>query len=356
MTQDRIVRAQQALKTQGIDAIFIERGEDIAYFLYDEAVSGGLLIGQEEAVLFVQRMDKDLYAKIQCVPLVFCRQDYTQELSQFIQSRAYQSVGFDSQHTSYESYEAKKQFSCHWEPLKLFVEKLRSIKSAQEITQMRQAAALGSLGYDYVLSILREGITEKEVARKLRTFWAEAGATGPSFPPIIAFGEHAAFPHAIVTDRPLCKGDIVLIDIGVLLNGYCSDMTRTIAWGTPHPQLIESYPIVVEAQKAAIALCKEGALCGDIHEEVIRVLREQNLDPYFFHGTGHGVGRDVHEYPRLSPAGKTLVLESSMTVTVEPGVYFPGIGGIRIEDTLLIQGSKNFNLTERPVSPELICL
>ncbi|WP_201456427.1 Xaa-Pro peptidase family protein [Chlamydia sp. 17-3921] len=356
MLRNRIVLAQQALKTYNIDAMLIEREEDIAYFLYDEAVSGTLLISQEEAVFFVHKIDKDLYAHIQSVSLIFCSKNHLEVLSNYIQSHAYQSIGFDSEHTSYSNYEMWKKIPCQWEPLRLFTEKLRSIKSEQEIEQMRQAAALGSAGFDYVLSILHEGITEKEVVKQLRTFWAQSGATAPSFPPIVAFGEHAAFPHAIPSNRPLRQGDIVLIDIGVLLDGYCSDMTRTVAWGRPHSRLLESYPIVVEAQKSAMALCREGVLCSDVHEEAVRILRSHGLDEYFFHGTGHGVGRNIHEYPRLSPAGKSISLQSGMTVTVEPGVYFPGLGGIRIEDTLVICGNKNFSITKRPVDSELVCL
>lgn len=241
-------------------------------------------------------------------------------------------------------------------PIHLFTEKLRSIKSADEIEKMSHAAALGSEGYDYVLSVLKEGITEKEVVQLLRIFWAKAGAEGPSFSPIVAFGHHSAFPHAVPTDRALRKGDIVLIDIGVLYQGYCSDMSRTVAWGRPDSRLVESYPAVVEAQQEAMKLCRAGALCLDIHEEAARVLRKYDLEDYFCHGVGHGVGRNIHEYPLLSPKSGTTTLETGMTVNVEPGVYFPGIGGIRIEDTVLIDGNKNFSLTNRPVSTELVCL
>ncbi|WP_348663356.1 M24 family metallopeptidase [Chlamydia vaughanii] len=356
MFQDRIERAQAALKDYNVDAFIIERSEDIAYFLDDQANTGTLLIGRNEAVFFVYRMDKDIYANVKGASLVFCDKNIAEFLIPYLETTDYQTIGFDSLHTSFHKYQERENAPCSWIPMTLFSEKLRSRKSADEIEKMRQAATLGSEGYDHVLSILQEGISEKEVARLLRVFWAKAGAEGTSFSPIIAFGEHAAFPHAVPTDRVLRKGDIILIDIGVLYQGYCSDMSRTIAWGRPDSRLVESYPAVVEAQKSAIQLCQAGVPCLDIHEEAARILRKYDLEQYFCHGVGHGVGRNIHEHPVLSPKSGTTVLETGMTVTVEPGVYFPGVGGIRIEDTLLIEGNKNFSLTDRPVSAELVFL
>lgn len=356
MFQDRIERAQAALVDYGIDGFIVERSEDLAYFLGDKVTSGTLLIGKNEVVFFVYRMDKDLYADLQGPSLVFCDRNIGEFLLPYLETTTYQILGFDSFHTSFHRYQERENASCSWMPIHLFTEKLRSIKSADEIEKMSQAAALGSEGYDYVLSVLKEGITEKEVVQLLRIFWAKAGAEGPSFSPIVAFGHHSAFPHAVPTDSALRKGDIVLIDIGVLYQGYCSDMSRTVAWGRPDSRLAESYPAVVEAQQEAMKLCRAGALCLDIHEEAARILRKYDLEDYFCHGVGHGVGRNIHEYPLLSPKSGTTTLETGMTVTVEPGVYFPGIGGIRIEDTVLIDGNKNFSLTNRPVSTELVCL
>lgn len=358
MFQERIHRAQAALSHFSVDAFVIERSEDIAYFLDDQATTGTLLIGRDEVVFFIYRIDKDAYAHVQGVTLVFCDRDTTTPLISYLKKTPYRTIGFDSLHTSYQKYVERQQASSvfSWEPVTLFAEKLRCYKSADEIEKMRQAAILGSEGYDHVLSILQEGITEKEAVRLLRIFWAKAGAEGPAFSPIIAFGENAAFPHAIPTERALRKGDIVLIDIGVLYQGYCSDMSRTVAWGRPDSRLIESYSAVVEAQKAALQRCREGERCVDVHAAAVQVLKNFGLEQYFCHGVGHGVGRNIHEYPTLSLRGADASLATGMTVTVEPGVYFPGIGGLRIEDTVLIDGKKNFSLTDRPVPDELIIL
>lgn len=357
MFRERIVQAQRALVSSGLDAYLVTKTEDLRYFLYDEVVSGALIIGVDHAVLFVGRMDRDLYAHVTQVPLVCYESHLYEALAVFFQAVHCRVVGFDSAHVSFDAYQNLiKIQNISWVPEPLFVELLRSIKGLDEVEYMQQAAMLGSLGYDYVLSILRAGITEKEVVQALKNFWLQEGAEGVAFPPIVAFGEHAAFPHAIPTDRPLKPGDIVLIDIGVLLDGYCSDMTRTVAWGTPDERLVYSYSVVAEAQRVAMELCCDGALCADVYEAAKRVLAQHDLDSFFIHGLGHGVGRCVHEYPYLSTKSGTAQLRAGMTITVEPGVYFTNVGGIRIEDTLLICENQTINLTSRPVPSKLILL
>lgn len=355
MAQSRIERAQAALVEYYLDAFIVERPEDVAYFLDDQAMSGTLLIAREEVVFFVHRMDHALYASLRIVRKVLCARRGDEELLSHISKAGYQTVGVDGEFTSVSQFQRWQKLGIPLAPIDLFTERLRSVKTSLEIERMQQAAALGVEGLDYVLALLREGITERETVRLLKTFWAKEGAEAPSFSPIVAFGEHAAFPHALTTDRPLRRGDIVLIDIGVTLNGYCSDMTRTVSWGNPDPLLADSYPIVVAAYEASMQLCRNGVACLNVYQEAVRVLQEHGLDAYFIHGLGHGVGRNVHEFPRLAP-GTTALLLAGMTVTIEPGVYFPGIGGIRIEDTLCIEEESSSILSNRPVSRELVIL
>lgn len=357
MFRERICRAQAALAASNMDAYLVTKPEDLRYYLYDEVVSGYLLIGMDHAVLFVGRMDWDLYAHVTQVPIIPYGNRLHASLSSFLQASHDRVIGFDSAHMSVDCFQRLQAIDfISWIPDPLFSEILRSKKSFEEIEYMQQAAELGSLGYDYLLSILREGITEKEMVRALKLFWLSEGAEDVAFPPIIAFGEHAAFPHAIATDRALRQGDVVLIDIGVLLDGYCSDMTRTVAWGTPDERLVYGYSAVAEAQRSAMELCHAGVACSQIYEEALRVLKQYALDEYFFHGLGHGVGRCVHEYPRLSAESGGARLSEGMTITVEPGVYFPNLGGIRIEDTLVIGANQPISLTSRPVSSKLIVL
>ncbi|MEG0036824.1 MAG: M24 family metallopeptidase, partial [Victivallaceae bacterium] len=192
-------------------------------------------------------------------------------------------------------------------------------------------------------------------------FWASQGATATAFPPIIAFGEDTAFPHASLSERKLCFEDIVLIDIGVELDDYCSDMTRVLNWGKPKKELRAVYRIVREAQIEGLKLCKAGVSCGAIHEVVCAVIKEAGYEKYFMHGTGHGIGMSVHEYPYLSSNRQDrrtaeILLKESMVVTVEPGIYLPGIGGVRLENSIIIKSDGYTDLTKREIPEELPCL
>ncbi|WP_083584936.1 M24 family metallopeptidase [Chlamydia trachomatis] len=356
MNQNPIKRLQDSLVERALDAFLIEKDEDISYFLQDQARSGVLLITRDEAVLFVSPLDKDLYARIQDVMLVSYSKSVDQELGSYIENTGLKTIGFDSEYTPYGIAQKRMNSGYAFSPQSLVAEKLRCVKSTEEIQKMTRAAEIGSAGYDFVLAALRPGITEKELVRMLHVFWANLGIEKVSFPPIIAFGENAAFPHAIPTNRSLKKGDVVLIDIGVCYEGYCSDMTRTVAFGaTPEQQLLDGYVAVAEAQRAAIEFCRAGVPCRDVHKEAVRILRAHGMEKAFIHGLGHGVGREVHEYPRLSPFSDAT-LQLNMAVTVEPGVYFPGVGGIRIEDTIMIGVNENLNLTNRKVSSEIIII
>ncbi|AAF39659.1 aminopeptidase P family protein [Chlamydia muridarum str. Nigg] len=356
MNQNPITRLQHLLSGYALDAFLIEKDEDISYFLQDQAKSGALLVSSDEVVFFVSPLDRDLYAHIQDVSLVFCSKNIDQHLFAYIEEKGLKTIGFDSEYTSYGTAQKRMRSGLTFSPQSLVTEKLRCVKSPNEIQKMMRAAEIGSAGYDFVLAALRPGITEKELVRLLHVFWANLGIEKLSFPPIIAFGENAAFPHAIPTNRSLKKGDVVLIDIGVCYEGYCSDMTRTVAFGeAPEQQLLDGYLAVAEAQRRSIELCREGVSCRAVHEEAVRVLREYGMEKAFIHGLGHGVGREVHEYPRLS-LFSDAELQLNMAVTVEPGVYFPGVGGIRIEDTIVIGINENLNLTNRKVSPEIIII
>ncbi|MBQ8498931.1 aminopeptidase P family protein [Chlamydia sp.] len=356
MNQDPITRLQHFLADYALDAFLIEKDEDISYFLRDQARSGTLLVSRDEAVFFISPLDRDLYAHVQGVALVFCSKSVDQELFTYVEDKGLKTIGFDGEYTPYRIAQDRISSGYNFSPRSLVAEKLRCLKGPDEIQKMLRAAEIGSAGYDFILTALCPGITEREVVRLLHVFWANLGIEKVSFPPIIAFGENAAFPHAIPTNRALKKGDVVLIDIGVCYEGYCSDMTRTVAFGgAPEQQILDGYVAVAEAQRVALEFCREGVPCRDVHEQAVRVLREYGIEKAFIHGLGHGVGREVHEYPRLSPSSEAN-LQVNMAVTIEPGVYFPGIGGIRIEDTLVIGDKENLNLTNRPVSPEIIII
>ncbi|WP_457741284.1 M24 family metallopeptidase [Thermococcus sp.] len=221
-------------------------------------------------------------------------------------------------------------------PLSLVVRELRMRKDREEIRLMEKAAKVVDDLFEELLSWDLIGMTERELALKME-FWIRERSDGISFEPIVASGENGANPHHEPGDRKLRKGDMVILDYGARWKGYCSDITRTIALGRPNEGLVEIYEIVKEAQERAFWAVREGVKAKEIDGTARRVIEEAGYGKYFTHRTGHGLGLDVHEEPYIGPDGE-VTLENGMTFTIEPGIYVPGLGGVRIEDDVVVEG------------------
>jgi Xaa-Pro aminopeptidase len=227
------------------------------------------------------------------------------------------------------------------------VEPLRMVKDEAELTIMREAALIGSNLFDHILNVLRPGLREVEVAAELEHAARIAGAEGMSFETIVASGLRSALPHGRATEARLPKRGFLTLDFGIIHKGYCSDMTRTVYFGKPKPEERAAYEAVLEAQQAAADAVGAGIRCGDVDEAARSVLRAAGLAEAFSHSTGHGVGLEIHELPRIA-SGQTARLEAGMVVTIEPGVYLPGQFGIRIEDMVAVTRSGGEILTPAP--------
>jgi Xaa-Pro aminopeptidase len=224
------------------------------------------------------------------------------------------------------------------------VARIRQIKDADEVAKMRAAAALGCQLFEGVLEFLEPGATEREVALALEIKAKMAGAEAMSFDTIVASGERSALPHGRATAAKLPKRGFVTLDFGVVLDGYCSDMTRTVHLGKPSQQAWDVYHSVLEAQEAAVAAVAPGVRCGDVDEAARSVLRKAKLEKAFSHSTGHGVGLEIHEGPRIA-AKQEQLLEAGMVITIEPGAYLSGKFGVRIEDMVLVTATGGEVLT-----------
>jgi Xaa-Pro aminopeptidase len=212
----------------------------------------------------------------------------------------------------------------------------RMVKDAGEIERMAAAAALGVRLFEHILDFIRPGLTENAVAAELEYRARLWGAEAMSFPTIVASGERSAMPHGTASDAKLPRRGFVTLDFGVILNGYCSDMTRTVHLGRATAREREAYDAVLTAQENAVAAVAAGMKAGDVDEAARSVLREAKLADYFMHSTGHGVGLEIHESPRIAMAQQTL-LTKGMVITIEPGIYIPGAFGLRIEDTVVVE-------------------
>jgi Xaa-Pro aminopeptidase len=216
---------------------------------------------------------------------------------------------------------------------------MAQIKTPEEIAALRRAAQAGTAVFAQVLPLLRVGATERFLAAQMEAF-AEAltgyGTYGGlAFPAIIASGPNGANPHAEPTDRALGDGDFVTIDFGVIMDGYCSDMTRTFLLGTPTEKQREVYDSVLRAQAAGLAAARAGIRCKDLDRVCRSLIEKDGYGEYFIHTTGHGIGTEVHEDPRIGKENET-VLAAGMAVTIEPGIYLKDWGGVRIEDTVIL--------------------
>jgi len=228
-----------------------------------------------------------------------------------------------------------------------FVELLRMVKDEDELALMAEAALVGCRLFEGVLELLRPGIAEMDVAAELEHEARRLGAEGMSFETIVASGARSAMPHGRATGALLPRRGFVTLDFGIILKGYCSDMTRTVFLGKPRPGEREAYQAVLEAQETAVAAVAPGTSCAEVDEAARSVLRREGLGEAFSHSTGHGVGLEIHEPPRVG-AGQTTRLVPGMVVTIEPGVYLAGQFGIRVEDMVTVTRSGSQVLTPAP--------
>lgn len=227
---------------------------------------------------------------------------------------------------------------------------LRSIKTKEEISKIEKACKIGDLAFDGILNKIKIGVTEKEITRELEKFIEESDGE-ISFPSIIAFGKNSAVPHHQTGDTKLEKGQIILLDFGVKLDGYCSDMTRTVFFGKPSDKQRKMYETVLEAQQKAIEFVKKQIKAKDVDKVARNYIKSAGF-PDIPHSLGHGIGLEVHEHPNLSPKSKDE-LKEGMVFSIEPGIYLSNFGGVRIEDLFVLEKNGLRKLTNASIEPEI---
>ena len=271
-------------------------------------------------------------------------------IGSLLRGRSQTRIGFDAMQLTVAQFRALRRAAgsrVRWIRADGEVEKVRQRKDPAEIAQMRKAALLGGEVLSGALKLLKPGVREIDVAAEIEYQMRRRGASGPAFESIVAFGARSAYPHARPTEKRLGKNELVVLDLGVILGHYCSDITRTVFVGRAPARIRRWYRAVQEAQAAAIAAAQGGTSCGDVDAAARGVLTRYRLDHYFVHSTGHGLGLEVHEDPRVA-RGQKHVLVPGNVITIEPGVYVPGVGGIRIEDDVAVHADRTEVLTRVP--------
>lgn len=277
-------------------------------------------------------------------------------VAQTIARKRLKRIGFEAGRMLYDSYRRIKQLlplGATLKPVGAVVEKLRMTKSPEEIARIRASVLTNSTAFSKAIGSIRAGVSESAIAGRLEYEMRRLGAEKAAFDTIVAFGERAALPHARPTSRKLATNEIVLIDMGSCQDGYMSDMTRVLFLGKPNRRTMHMYQAVEKAQLAALDAVRAGVTAGDVDRRARKVLESEGLGKAFVHSTGHGLGLEIHEPPRLGKRDKTR-LEPGMVITIEPGAYIRGFGGVRIEDTVVVTQNGCEILT--PTSKELMLL
>jgi Xaa-Pro aminopeptidase len=259
-------------------------------------------------------------------------------------------LGFDPVHLSQAEWKLLGTTlggAARWKPVAGLVEGLREIKSPEELEVMREAAKLGSEVMEEVISLVKPGIRELDLAAEADYRMRRKGASGPSFDTIVASGTRAALPHARPTEKRLRKNELVVLDLGAILRHYCSDLTRTVYVGRAPARIRRWYQAVLDAKQEALQALRAGETAGEVDRAARRVLERRGLGRFFTHSTGHGLGTEVHESPRLG-RGQRQEIRVGHVVTLEPGIYVEGVGGIRIEDDVAVHASGPEVLTSAP--------
>jgi Xaa-Pro aminopeptidase len=268
----------------------------------------------------------------------------------WIRRKSLRRIGYEKNNISHQSFLALEDplpASARLIPVASLVETLRMVKSPGEIDLIRRSVQTNSEAFAQTLALVRPGVTEIDLAAELEYRMRRLGAEKPAFDSIVAFGPRSAFPHASPTRNKLAKNSLILMDMGAMRDGYASDMTRMAFLGRPGTKVRKLHKAVLEAQLAALAAVREGVTAESIDRTARRVLRAHGLDRAFVHATGHGLGLEIHEMPRLGKGDQTP-LRAGMAVTVEPGVYLQELGGVRIEDTVAVTRTGCEILTATP--------
>jgi Xaa-Pro aminopeptidase len=334
---------REHLATTRFDALLISHLPNIRYLCGFTGSAGLLLVEEGGSVFFTDvRYDTQAREEVKGAKVIIARKAPLAAVGERIAARRTKTrgwtIGIEADHLTVS--ERKRLADLLPSKVRLrdassVVERSRMVKDEEELGRIRAAVKLGASLFDRALEVLRPGVKESDVAAEMEYAARRAGAEEMSFPTIIAAGVRSALPHGRASEQPIIAGGFVVCDFGVILGGYCSDQTRTV-WVGPVPgEARRAYEAVREAQQAAIDAVRPGSRVGDVDAAARKVLRKAGLARYFTHSTGHGVGLEIHEAPRVA-AGQPEVLRPGMVITIEPGVYFPGKWGVRIEDMVAV--------------------
>lgn len=355
----RTGRLRERLRSDGVDALWVSSLPNIRYLTGFTGSSAQLLVTPEETLFITDgRYREQVQSEVKgCRIRVFTKGFWTDVLNEEAGQADWKRIAYESDHTTCNSLSKVRSLPAfegktEWLTALGWVESLRLQKDETEIEALRRSSQVVDRVFETLLPEFRIGVTERQILRRMMNLLWEYGATGPSFDPIVLFGARSSLPHGQPGETALAADDWVLLDFGAVVDGYCSDCTRTFVFGKADSTQKERHAFVAQAHAAGVAAAVPGTPCAEVDQAARKVLIEAGLGDAFIHGLGHGVGLEIHEGPRLASTSPDT-LHEGMVVTVEPGVYLPGWGGIRIEDAVVVRSGVGEKLTssDRSLDP-----
>jgi Xaa-Pro aminopeptidase len=345
------------LADKNLDALVVTHLPNVRYLSGFTGTAGVLLVGPKRNFFVTDgRYTSQANEQVEGAKIIISKGPALEAAAQIIARQKFNRIGIESEHMPVSQrtrFQKTLPRKAKLKETSSLVERIRLIKDAGELASIKRAVHLGADLFEVALSAIKPGVAETDVAAEIEYAARKGGADGMSFSTIVASGPRSALPHGVASSAAVPAKGFVVLDFGVILAGYCSDMTRTVHVGKPTPEARRMYQSVLAAQLAGVEAVRAGATAGAVDFACRSVLRRARLDRYFTHSTGHGVGLEIHELPRLARNQKDQ-LAAGMVVTIEPGVYVEGKGGIRIEDMVAVTDDGCDILT--PVSKELVIL
>lgn len=348
-------------KSLKIDALLVSSPPNVRYLTGYTGSNGMALLTQDTLTLFtdprydIRAREEIMQAKMTAQVKVATKPLW-EAAAQYIQRKRLKRIGFEQNHVTYAVYKTideKLSIGYSLKPVAAVVEELRMVKTGDEMRRIRRAVGTNSKAFEAAAKRIKTGVSEADIAADLDFRMRKLGAEASAFPTIVASGPRTALVHASPTGQTVKPNELLLIDVGAAQDGYMSDMTRMLFLGKPDSKILAMYQAVLEAQLAAIDAVREGAGTWQVDRAARQVLKSTGLDKQFVHSTGHGLGLEIHEAPRIGKKDKTR-LQAGMVITIEPGAYIEGFGGMRVEDTVLV--TKNGCEVLTPTSKELMVL
>lgn len=348
MIEDRLKRLRDLLAEEGLDAVLVTKCVNLQYFSGFRGDDTTLVITKDRAVLITDSRYVE-QAEVQAPLFEVVKQEkgLWKKTAECVESLDCRRIGFEGSGLLYRDYAKLAELLKAREFQRaLNLDELRQVKEAEEVACIRRACGIADEAFSRVLEFLRPGLSEIRVAAYMENCMRELGSERPAFATIVASGERGSLPHGIATEKLIVAGEFVTMDFGAVYEGYHSDITRTVCVGTADERQRKVYSEVLATQLLALEAIRPGASGRAVHEVARASLEKSGLAQYFGHGLGHSLGLEIHEEPRLSPLSTCEALKQGMLVTDEPGVYIPGWGGLRIEDTVLVTETGGEPLTK----------